>query len=274
MHQLPPQRLFKRAVQKAFSLMGLELRRKMARDDSSDSYGPAWQSRLANAPKLPQRSRNTLEQFFDARTEGRGIWKWRHYFEIYDRHFSKFVGKDVHMLEIGIYSGGSLEMWKHYFGPRAHIYGVDIEPVCKSYEDPQTKIFIGDQADRLFWQRFKEDVPKLDIVVDDGGHEPDQQIATMEALLPHLRPGGVFLCEDITFETNPFAEYVLQFARHINAYNWSYDDQRTQSANPTPFQQAVHSIHLYPMVSVIERRNEHLELVAPKHGTQWQPFLR
>jgi len=51
------------------------------------------------------------------------------------------------------------------------------------------------------------------------------------------------------------------------------DDQRTQSASPTPFQQAVHSIHLYPMVLVIERRSEHLELVAPKHGTQWQPFL-
>jgi len=267
MRQSPAQRLFKRAVQNAFYLMGPELRRKIPRD------GSAWQSRLANAPKLPQRSRNTLEQFFDARIEGRGIWKWRHYFEIYDRHFSKFVGKDVHMLEIGIYSGGSLEMWKHYFGPRAHIYGVDKEAVCKCYEDPQTKIFIGDQADQSFWQRFKEDVPKLDIVVDDGGHEADQQIATMEALLPHLRPGGVFLCEDITVETNAFAEYAFQFARHINAYNYNLDDQRTQSASPTPFQQAVHSIHLYPMVLVIERRSEHLELVAPKHGTQWQPFL-
>jgi hypothetical protein len=218
-----------------------------------------------------------LEQFFDGRTEGRGIWKWRHYFEIYDRHFSKFVGKDVHMLEIGIYSGGSLEMWKDYFGLRAHIYGVDIEAACESYEDPQTKIFIGDQADRSFWERFKQDVPKLDIVVDDGGHEPDQQIATMEALLPHLRPGGVFLCEDIIFETNPFADYLSQFARHINAYNYSInlDDPRVRiRANPTPLQQAVHSIHLYPMVAVIERRNEHLELIAPKHGTQWQPFLR
>jgi 23S rRNA U2552 (ribose-2'-O)-methylase RlmE/FtsJ len=295
------QRLLKRAVQKAFFLMGLELRRKIARNDGSE-YGPAWQSRkyfslmglelhrkiarndgsdsvwqsrLANAPTLPQRSRNTLEQFFDARTEGRGIWKWRHYFEIYDRHFSKFVGKDVHMLEIGIYSGGSLEMWKHYFGPRAHIYGVDIQAACKFYEDPQTKIFIGDQADRSFWQRFKQDVPKLDIVVDDGGHEPHQQMATMEALLPHLRPGGVFLCE--FFETNPFAKYALQFARHINAYDCSANlhDQETRiTANPTPFQQAVHSIHLYPMVLVIERRSENLELVSPKHGTQWQPFIR
>src|SRR5262249_13726373 len=162
--QSPPHP-FKRTVQKAFSSMGFELRRKITRGNDSD-YGSAWQRRLANAPKLPQRSRNPLEQFFDGRTEGRGIWKGQPYFEIYDRHFSKFVGKDVHMLEIGIYSGGSLEMWKDYFGLRAHIYGVDIEAACESYEDPQTKIFIGDQADRSFWERFKQDVPKLDIVVD------------------------------------------------------------------------------------------------------------
>jgi hypothetical protein len=77
----------------------------------------------------------------------------------------------------------------------------DIEAACESYEDPQTKIFIGDQADRSFWERFKQDVPKLDIVVDDGGHEPDQQIATMEALLPHLRPGcapAAFFCARIS----------------------------------------------------------------------------
>src|SRR5262249_23018485 len=93
----------------------------------------------------------------------------------------------------------------------------------------------GDQADRSFWQRFKEDVPKLDIVVDDGGHEPDQQIATMEALLPHLRPGGVFLCEDITVETNLFAEYAFQFVRHINAYNYNLDDQRSKVRARRPF---------------------------------------
>src|SRR5438067_13766465 len=55
-------------------------------------------------------SANPLRQFFDARSEGRGIWKWLHYFDIYDRHFSRFRGEAVHVLEIGVYSGGSLEM--------------------------------------------------------------------------------------------------------------------------------------------------------------------
>ena len=64
---------------------------------------------------------NPLESYFDAHTTGPGIWKWRHYFDIYHRHFSKFVGKEVHILEIGIFSGGSLGMWKEYFGPQCRV---------------------------------------------------------------------------------------------------------------------------------------------------------
>src|SRR5438067_9951054 len=92
-------------------------------------------------------SANPLRQFFDARTEGRGIWKWLHYFDIYHRHLQKFVGTDAHIVEIGVYSGGSLDMWHDYFGPRARVTGVDIAPECRSYQDAQTKIAIGDQAD-------------------------------------------------------------------------------------------------------------------------------
>src|SRR5262249_36637543 len=125
-------------------------------------------------------------------------------------------------------------------------------------------------------ERFKAEVPALDIVVDDGGHEAHQQIATLEALLPHLRPGGIFLCEDIMSENNQFSDYLLRFAAHLHAYHAQANFQDLEArvtANPTPFQRAVHSIHLYPMVAVVERRSDRLEMVAPKHGTQWQPFL-
>src|SRR5215470_2208525 len=73
---------------------------------------------------------NPLEEYFDAVTEGPGVWKWRHYFPIYHRHLSKFVGRAVHVVEIGVYSGGSLAMWRSYFGDDCRIYGVDIDPAC------------------------------------------------------------------------------------------------------------------------------------------------
>lgn len=94
---------------------------------------------------------NHLREYFENHTQGPGIVKWVHYFDLYQRHFAKFVDREVNLLEIGIYSGGSLEMWRSYFGLRCHIYGVDIEKACKIYENSYTTIVIGDQSDRKFW---------------------------------------------------------------------------------------------------------------------------
>ena len=229
--------------------------------------------------KGPQAEQSDLEKFFEARKEGHGIWKWKHYFDIYDRHFSRFRGREVHILEIGIYSGGSLEMWREYFGPKARIYGVDIEPACKAYEDGSIKVFIGDQADRGFWRQFKKDVPELDIVIDDGGHQSEQQIATFEELLPHLRAGGVYLCEDLHFAHNRFAAYIYGFASNLNAsQRWerNFDNQdRRLVCTATAFQSAVRSVHLYPFVAVVEKRDTPIdEFLSPKRGTIWAPFGR
>lgn len=127
----------------------------------------------------PQSCLNPLRLYFDKHTKGHGIWKWRHYFDIYHRHFSKYCDQKVNILEIGIYSGGSLEMWRSYFGSQCHIYGVDIEEACKVYNNEYTSVVIGDQADPLFWQKFKQNVQGIDILIDDGGHTPQQQKVTL-----------------------------------------------------------------------------------------------
>jgi hypothetical protein len=229
--------------------------------------------------ELPVEEENPLRKFFEARKDGPGIWKWLHYFDIYHEHFKAFRGREVHVAEIGVYSGGSLDMWQDYFGPKAHIYGVDIEPSCRAYEQKGYKIFIGDQADRSFWKDFKRQVPKLDIVIDDGGHHPEQQIPTLEELLPHLRPGGVFLCEDVHKEFNAFTYYINGLSHRLNAADQMHHEQDSPDkrivANPTTLQRSIQSIHLYPYVAVIKKNRQPLaELRAPKHGSEWQPFLK
>jgi hypothetical protein len=228
-------------------------------------------------PATVDQSANRLRTFFDNRRAGAGIWKWVHLFEIYERHFSRFQGQEVHILEIGIFSDGSLEMWRDYFGPKAHIYGVDIEPACLAYERDGVKVFIGDQADRSFWRRFCEKVPKLDIVIDDGGHQYEQQVVTLEELLPHLRPGGVYLCEDVYCAYNQFALYVNGLAHKLNdiaSWRDNFDDPEHRIVlETTPFQKRTNSIHLYPFVVVVEKNHGDVStLVQPKHGTEWQPF--
>ena len=239
------------------------------------AFAESWAA-AESAP--PQHDENPLREFFAGRTEGRGIWKWDHYFDLYHRHFERFRNTAVQILEIGIYSGGSLDMWHDYFGPDCRVYGVDNEPACVHYEDETTRVFIGDQADRAFWRTFRQEVPELDIVVDDGGHMPDQQATSLEELLPHLRPGGVYVVEDVHGIGNPFAAYIRGLVESLNAYDGiaDYKDpERRKVSRTAGFQAWIGSIHNYPFATVIEKRRAPVgELVSPKHGTDWEPFFR
>jgi 4'-phosphopantetheinyl transferase EntD len=56
-------------------------------------------------------------------------------------------------------------MWKNYFGDKAKIYGIDIEPRCKELEGENIKIFIGSQSDRNFLRQVKSQIPPVDILL-------------------------------------------------------------------------------------------------------------
>jgi cephalosporin hydroxylase len=231
----------------------------------------SWKTAAGKPP-----DQNPLRNYVLSHNEGSGIWKWDHYFDIYHRHFVKFRDSDVHVMEIGVYSGGSLALWRDYFERRAHIYGVDIEPACKAYECDGVKIFVGDQADRSLWRKIKQDVPRLDVLIDDGGHSANQQITTLEEMLPHLSAGGVYLCEDVDGVFNRFSFYVDGMTHGLNTANLVHDfenSERRISSRSSTFQASIGSIHHYPWVIVIEKRDRELpEFVSAKRGTEWQPF--
>src|SRR6202022_707195 len=112
---------------------------------------------------------NSLREIFDNHS-ARQIHKLSHYFEIYERYFSKYIDKEVVILEIGISHGGSLQMWRKYFGKKAKIFAVDINPECKKLEEENIKIFIGSQEDKYFLSKIVKEMPSPDIIIDDGGH--------------------------------------------------------------------------------------------------------
>lgn len=141
-------------------------------------------------------SPNPLEEYFLA-NKGRLIWKWMHYFEIYHRHFAPYRDKPVTIVEFGVLHGGSLQMWKHYFGRSARIVGVDINPLCQDLEEDQIEIVIGDQDDRNFLRALKEKTGPVDVLIEDGGHQMTQQIATFKEMFPALKSGGIYLVEDL-----------------------------------------------------------------------------
>jgi hypothetical protein len=129
--------------------------------------------------------------------EGRLVTKWAHYPDLYDRYFARFRGKSVRILELGVQFGGSLELWRRYFGPDATIFGVDIDPKCANRFDPPNQVRIGSQDDPEFLRSVVEEMGRPDIVVDDGSHVGKHQIASFEALFPLLNDGGLYVIEDI-----------------------------------------------------------------------------
>lgn len=202
---------------------------------------------------------NDLEEYY-YRQPHRKIEKYAHYFEVYDRHFQKYRGRECVIVEVGVFKGGSLQMWKNYFGEKAHIIGIDIEESVKAFEEEQISIEIGSQSDREFWKCFKEKYPKVDIFIDDGGHTMEQQIVTFEEMFEHIAEDGVYLCEDIHTSywnrygggyknDNSFIEYSKNFIDYIHA--WYSADVRLQKNSLTT---SMKSLHYYDSVLVIEKR--------------------
>ncbi len=201
---------------------------------------------------------NDLEKYFYS-NDSKLIHKWNHYFDVYHKHFSRFRNKEIILLEIGVFQGGSLQMWKNYFGPNAKIYGIDINPNCKKLEEDNVQIFIGSQSDRNFLRDVKKQIPQIDILIDNGGHTMRQQIISFEELFDHVKENGIYLCEDIhtSYQITyggghkrraTFIEYSKNFIDYINAYH-----SQQKSLKVSNFTNNVNSLHYYDSILVIEK---------------------
>ncbi len=127
----------------------------------------------------------------------------------------------------------------------------------------RTKILrylLGSQSDRKFLDYVKDNIPPVDILIDDGGHYMNQQIILFEELFGYIKKNGVYLCEDthssywLVFgggykRRGTFIEYSKNFIDMLNAF---HSEQRKHKINN--FTKSVNSIHYYDSVLVIEKR--------------------
>ena len=155
--------------------------------------------------------------------------KYSSFFASYEHLFSKYVGEKIIFVEIGVLNGGSLFMWRDYFGPQARIIGVDLNPEAKKWEKDGFEIFIGDQADEKFWGDFIAKVGGIDIILDDGGHTYDQQIITIECLLQAMNDEGIIVIEDT--QTSYMNGFGLRKFSFINYCKKKIDQISFRSSN-------------------------------------------
>lgn len=132
-----------------------------------------------------------------AENSGSPVHKWHHYIPIYDRYFSRFRGTPVRFLELGVFKGGSLAMWRKYLGPDAIIYGIDLNPECAQYDGRNGSVRIGSQSDPEFLKSVVEEMGGVDVVLDDGSHLMPHIKISLNVLFPKLSEGGVYFIEDL-----------------------------------------------------------------------------
>ena len=128
---------------------------------------------------------------------GKPIGKWVHYFPVYERHLSHKRNLDLTVLEVGVAGGGSGQMWSRFFGPRARIVGIDIDPQCAAHQALGVSVRIGDQSDEGFLARIVEEFGVPDIVIDDGSHQMKHVLKTFQFLYPLMPKNAVYIVEDL-----------------------------------------------------------------------------
>jgi hypothetical protein len=202
--------------------------------------------------------------------DGHVVYKWKHYFPAYEAHFSRFVNRPVTMLEIGVSAGGSLQLWKKFFGPHAQIVGIDIDPGCTGLQEDQIAVRIGNQSDSAFLASILDEFGQLDIVLDDGSHRMGDIRASFDFLYPRLSPTGVYFVEDLhaaywaDYEgglrrEGTFVEFAKSLIDELNG------DWHEGGNGVSDFTRATLSMHFYDSCVVFER-GRHLEKSAPRHG--------
>jgi SAM-dependent methyltransferase len=119
------------------------------------------------------------------------------YLDTYEELFSSIKDNDLNILELGVFGGGSLELWLNYFS-KAKIVGADIEHVDVVKSD-RVKFHQGDQKDIKFLESIsKENAPSgFDIIIDDASHFGHETFVTFIYLFKNfLKSGGIYVIED------------------------------------------------------------------------------
>lgn len=174
------------------------------------------------------------------------------YFPVYEELLSRYRNRKVTFVEIGVFNGGSLFMWRSYFGPEARIIGIDLNPQAKKWEKDGFEIFIGSQSDPDFWDAFFAAVGEVDVLLDDGGHTNEQQIITVEKCMPHIRDKGMLIVEDVHSSYmksfgNPSRYSFINYAKRLvdTCINARFPAAPTSS---NPFRHLIYSINFYESI--------------------------
>ncbi len=190
------------------------------------------------------------------------------YTDRYSLYLEQYRDIEFNLLEIGVFDGASVKMWKEYF-PKANIVALDIDPRCKQYEEDRINIHIGDQTDVKFLQDVFNKYGHFEVILDDGGHSWKQQIVSFETLFPLLTPGGLYFVEDMHTSYKPQSiwddhyitgmNYFKNLTDSVNLNGKSFCGYKEINNQPLDYyERNINYIHFYKSVLVVSKKTNSL----------------
>jgi hypothetical protein len=184
--------------------------------------------------------------------------KWLQYFPVYERYLSAYRGQSFKMLEIGVFKGGSLKMWRDYFGQDAVLWGIDIDPACADFVSQPNQVRIGSQDDAAFLRRVVDEMGGIDVVLDDGSHIAHHQRTSFDTLFPLLSDGGLYIIEDThtSYWAHPWGGgfgrkgTAIEFAKSMidHMHHWYHG-----RSSRIPGSDGILAVHFHDSMIIIEK---------------------
>jgi hypothetical protein len=109
--------------------------------------------------------------------------------------------------------GASLRAFRDFL-PKAQIYGADVDRRVL-FSDERITTFFVDQTDRRSFDAIADAVgDNLDLIIDDGLHSPNANLATLLFSLERLKVGGWLVIEDIAPAAVPLWQAIVAMMPH------------------------------------------------------------
>lgn len=117
------------------------------------------------------------------------------YVDVYEKLLAPYRER-CDLLEVGIAQGMGLKLFGDYFGTDSTITGLDLSLTFDTKEfDSRFKFITGDATKPEIVEKLGGKM--FDVVIDDASHMQADQVSTFNLLKSHVKPGGLYVIEDI-----------------------------------------------------------------------------
>lgn len=145
-----------------------------------------------------------------------------HYLPVYYDLFKDRRNEVKKVLEIGVGEGAGLRMFRDFF-PNAMIYGAEIDE-SRIFKEDRIEVFNFDQGSVVDIDENIDLLSDMDLVIDDGSHNPLDQIFTCYGIMPFLKKEAIYIIEDVA-ETDIIGILANKYYVEVKEVGKRYDDR-------------------------------------------------